>query len=122
MPRCPAADHVAGASPEREGVVCRVQQREGEAADRITEGSAFDLLTLATDPSTIYGFCCGTAMVPVSLEREGERAHYACCPIWQAELKRVEDAQRRAWSAPREGDLQEAQIVGPGGFPAELLG
>lgn len=76
-------------------------QREGRKQDGITEGTGQEHMLVTADPSIVLGFCCGTSDPPISLDGEA-RAHYAFCPVWQAEQKRIEDAQARAFgSKPR---------------------
>lgn len=100
-PRCPAAEAIGGPVCGGPSIVCRIMQREGQAQDGILEGAGQEHLLVTTDPSLVLGFCCGTAYAPISLEGEA-RAHYAFCPIWQAERKREEEAKARAWeSRPR---------------------
>ena len=85
-------------------------QREGQAQDGIIEGAGAEHLLIASDPSLVLGFCCGTAAAPLSLEGE-PRAHYAFCPIWQAELKREEEAKTRAWQAKPRLQLPDVQQI-----------
>lgn len=103
--RCPAAEALDGPPVGGPSIVCRVMQREGAAQDGITEGAGFEHLLVTADPSIVLGFCCGQSSPPISLEREGDRAHYACCPIWQREQERIAAAQQRAWKAPRNPAL-----------------
>lgn len=108
-PVCPAARHVAGATPALEGIVCGVLLREGLIADGITEGEANEYMALGTDPSMIYGFCCGTAIPAATVEQaKGDaRANYTYCSIWQQEKERIWDEKRRAWGE------REAPVLDP---------
>lgn len=98
---CPAAAPIAGVTPDRSGVVCRVMQQDRErdpllgvnAADAgfIREGGDGDVfLSIEKDPSGVANLCCGSAL-PVLSEDEvpGNRASYTYCPVWQAEKKRI---------------------------------
>jgi hypothetical protein len=99
-PTCPAALKIHGATPEREGVICRVMQREHEEVDPTgmtaatygytaheAEGGIF--LTRKSDGSTVQRFCHGNA-IPVLDDAEGhKRNSYTYCPIWQAEKARI---------------------------------
>lgn len=99
-PTCPAALPIAGAIPERSGVVCRVMQREHRQDAGVgmnaaqsgfiqneAEGGVF--LTLKSDPSTVVRFCHGDD-VPVIDDAGGKgRDSYTYCPVWQAEVERL---------------------------------
>lgn len=104
---CPAALRIAGVSPGRAGIVCRVIQQDRQKADGIgvdpgqlaqqrVGGDGDTFLTIEKDPSTVENLCCGDAL-PVLDEREvpGNRASYTYCPVWQAERWREEQGQER---------------------------
>jgi hypothetical protein len=81
-----------------------VVELEKERADSILEGEMSPLLTLATDRSSIAGFCCGRAF-PKSHEGQEPRAHYTFCPMWEAvEAKEAERRaeEQRTWSPPEK--------------------
>lgn len=99
-PTCPAAAKIHGATPEREGVVCRVMKREHETVDpsgltagqygftaHETTGGIF--LDLKGDPSSVVRFCHGHEL-PVLDDADGyARDSYTYCPVWQAEKARI---------------------------------
>lgn len=97
-PVCPAADHVHGVDRFHEGIVCCVQQVEGEKADTLVEGGAHAYMREHTDPSIVLGFCCGTALPALTAEQaKGEaRASYTYCPIWQAAREAEWERKQRA--------------------------
>jgi hypothetical protein len=103
---CPAAAPIAGVTPERAGVICRVmaQDREREAGEGMNpaqlavarEGGDGDVvLTVKGDPSTIERLCCGDALPVLDAHgHPGGRDSYTYCPVWQAEKLRVEEGRR----------------------------
>jgi hypothetical protein len=111
-PVCPAATPIAGPVGRGPSIVCGVialDRREGTdgvgltAAGAAAERQSVDgvLLRMDSDPSSIIGFCCGTA-VPVLHDGERQRrAHHSYCPVWVAEKERI--------AAGREQLAEDAQ-------------
>lgn len=103
-PVCPAAFPIRGTSREQRGVVCQVMRGafEGDAGVNMSAGQLGVLrdtqggvyLNLKSDPSTVTGFCHGDA-VPVvhDGERDGGRASYTYCPVWQSEKERIAEGR-----------------------------
>lgn len=99
---CPAASPIAGVTPERSGVICRVMLRDREKERGLDmhpgqlaiarDGSDGVLMTAKSDPSTIERMCCGDA-VPVLDDLAYMRDSYTVCPVWQAEKKRIADGR-----------------------------
>lgn len=75
-------------------VICGVVANDLEAADVVLEGDAEGLvMNTRTDPSTIAGFCCGSALPVIDAVPEDGKAHYTACPVWRA--GREADWERR---------------------------
>jgi hypothetical protein len=97
---------VAGVTPERAGVVCRVMQLDREKDDGVdvtagqlaiarAGGEGDVLLTVKSDPSSIERFCCGDA-IPVLDDAGGKvRDSYTYCPTWQAEKLRIAEGREQ---------------------------
>ena len=65
-------------------VVCRIMEEDQERRDSILEGAPVGVQIKAEDdPSTFWGFCCGTATPSLHPDRDPV-AHYTSCPIWAA--------------------------------------
>lgn len=93
---------IAGAWPNRSGVVCGViaNDRAREDGTGVTAGE-FEFvrqggdgdvfLSIELDPQAVLNLCCGSEL-PVLNDREvpGNRASYTYCPVWQAEKDRIE--------------------------------
>lgn len=88
--------------------------REELLTDQILHGrSASPLVTAGRDPSTFYGFCCGTGLPRVGEEIDPERlhGHYTFCPVWELEKQR--EWERREMMSPpkRKGMSPAAEAV-----------
>lgn len=88
--------------------------RDEIRTDQILHGvSASPVMTARKDPSTVYGFCCGTALTPASeAEAKGEsKGCYAYCPIWQLEKERVWERREVMKEPARRGGSSAAQAM-----------
>lgn len=100
---CPAASPVAGVTPEKAGVICRVmlvdrakEQGLGMTPGQLAisrDGSDGVLMSGKSDPSTIQRMCCGSG-VPVVNDLGGKDVEsYTYCPVWQAEKLRIAEGR-----------------------------
>lgn len=96
--RCPYGVLQAGPPIGGPSVICRAMEAEGERTDAIAEGeTSGKLLTLAENPSTVLGMCCGTDLPllgPRSPIEKGRRTH-TVCPVFREEWERQQAHRRR---------------------------
>jgi hypothetical protein len=82
--------------------------REAMKTDEILHGvSASPLVTSRKDPSTFFGFCCGTGLARMGEDISRPHGHHTFCPVWEAEKKR-EWARKELMRAPRRPGLSPA--------------
>lgn len=95
---------IEGSHTGGRAIVCGVMHREFQRIDSILGGGARGIvMTVAEDPSTVFGFCCGddppVSELPIGSVRQEEqryleagisRAHYTNCELWQREKVRIE--------------------------------
>jgi len=82
--------------------------RDRLQTDQILHGlSASPLVTSRKDPSTFFGFCCGTGLPRLGEDISRPHGHYTFCPVWEAEKKRIW-TNRELMRAPRRPGLSPA--------------
>lgn len=86
--------------------------REEEQTDQILHGvSASPLVSAREDPSTLYGFCCGTAIPRSTSEDEEIRGNYTFCPVWELEQKRIAERKDLMAEPKRRGGSEAARAL-----------
>lgn len=109
---CPAAEQLAGPPVGGPSVICRAMVGDEIQTDQILHGQSVSPLVLARrDPSTLYGFCCGTA-IPRSTDDDVEvRGSYTFCPVWEAEKKRIWERKEMMAEPKRRGGSEAGEAL-----------
>lgn len=88
--------------------------RDELLTDQILHGeSASPLVTSLRDPSTFYGFCCGTGLPRAVTEVNPDQyhGHYTFCPVWELEKQRIWDLRDMLLAPKRKGMSEAAKAV-----------
>lgn len=86
--------------------------RDEDLIDRIVHGEATSpLVSARKDPSTLYGFCCGTAIPRATEEDDKTRGHHSFCPVWELEKKRIEERRELLKDPKRRGGSEAAKAL-----------
>lgn len=101
---CPAG-RLVSSDPANPKVVCGPMERDQARQDRILEGAPVGVVISGRDdPSTLFGFCCGTG-APQTSPDGPLTAHYTCCPIFAAD-REWDELQRRLFGSAERPNLE----------------
>lgn len=93
-------------------MICRAMVRDSLKTDQILHGrSASPLVTSQRDPSTFFGFCCGTGLPRMGDSLERPHGHYTFCPVWELEKKRIWHRLKLLRTPRRPGMSDAAKAV-----------
>lgn len=86
--------------------------RDEIRTDQILHGeSGSPVVSAQKDPSTLYGFCCGTAIPRATSDDERVRGSYTFCPVWELEQARIAENKEMMKEPKRRGGSEAGEAL-----------